>query len=1064
MISPQRWARLEPILDRALELPPEEVSAYLDEACGDDPRLRGEVERLLRAGTEEGGLLEEGAAALAAPLLDDAVAEGPAGERRIGPYRVLRELGRGGMGVVHLARDPRLAREVAVKVLPPWLAMSERSKRRFTEEARAASALDHPNIETVHEIGETEDGRLYIVMAYYAGETLAERIGRGTLAVDEALRVGTQVADALAAAHAGGIVHRDVKPSNVILTPEGVPKLVDFGVAKAADHGLTATGATPGTVAYMSPEQTRGEEVDARSDVWSAGVVLYEMLTGERPFAADGEGATIYRIRNDEPRPVRELRPDVPGSVAAVVERCLARDPERRYRDGRALLEALSGAVDGMDGNRPGARRRLSPAAAGLAIFVAAAAAVGVLLYGNAPEGPTADAEAILVMPMAAVGSDTALARLGRELAVALSANLASVARIGTVEALTVLGRIPEDSAPTLERGIALARRLEARSVLHGSLVRDGTRVRLDLALTDPGERTTLAHATVGGSPDDIAALTDSATLSILRQVWRRGEAPVPSLAALTTRSVDALRAYLEGERALARSAFDEAVTAFERAYAADSTFWFALWRSLYPRIYEGTRLDSARYSELIAHRHEFPTPDRLLLESGLKETLSETLAARRALTERFTTYWPGWYALADLLVHWTPYLGTTLEEARVALDEVVELNPEFASAWEHLFWVTIYQRDTTGAARALRELERFGAPGAFQVDQDLLHYYGTLLYLLRNEGAFGSRRLAADADFIATYSGGLPDLAFGRGLIDFDFPRAQVQLGDAVLERRPRRGIAAAMWLGKGLGFAGRGAWDSALVAMDRWVRLSPTGAAAPAPDAALLTYGWAVAGVRLGGLDPTEATGRREAAAASPAAATQEGRAELAWLDGVLAHARGDSGALASARRALRESGSEFLELLDGSLAALELGLAGQPGRAGRELAERAIAAAERQAQHRYGPRHPFFDSLTRLTAAPWLLATGDTLRATALLTWHEAEYWNAQRFLDVVNPAIAPLAILQLARIAQAWGDLERAARHYREFVFRYDMATGERAADVERAIASLRALRTGSSNEP
>lgn len=1061
MISPERWARLEPILDRALELPPEEVSAYLDEACGDDPRLRGEVERLLRAGTEEGGLLEQGAAALAAPLLDDAVAEPPAGERRIGPYQVLRELGRGGMGVVHLARDPRLAREVAVKVLPPWLAMSERSKRRFTEEARAASALDHQNIETVHEIGETEDGRLYIVMAYYAGETLAERIGRGTLAVDEALRVGTRVADALAAAHAGGIVHRDVKPSNVILTPEGVPKLVDFGVAKAADHGLTATGATPGTAAYMSPEQTRGEEVDARSDVWSAGVVLYEMLTGERPFAADGEGATIYRIRNDEPRPVRELRPDAPGSVVAVVERCLAKDPERRYRDGRALLEALSGAADG---DLPRARRRLSPVAAGLAIIVAAATVAGLLLSGDSREGPTADAEAILVMPMAAVGSDTALARLGRELAVTLSANLASVGGIGTVEALTVLGRFSEDSVPTPERGIELARRLEARSVLHGSLVRDGTRVRLDLTLTDPGEGTTLARATVGGSPDDIAALTDSATLSILRQVWQRGEAPVPSLAALTTRSVDALRAYLEGERALARSAFDEAVTAFERAYAADSTFWFALWRSLYPRIYEGTRLDSVRYAELIAHRHEFPTPDRLLLESGLKETLSETLAARRALTERFTTYWPGWYALANLLVHWTPYLGTTLEEARVALDEVVELNPEFASAWEHLFWVTIYQRDTAGAARALRELERFGAPDAFQIDRDRLHYYETLLHLLQNDGSFTSERLTADAGFIATYSGGLSDLAFGLGIIDFDFPRAQVQLGDAVLERRPRRGIAAAMWLGKGLGFAGRGAWDSALVAMDRWVRLSPSGPAAPAPDAALLTYGWAVAGVRLGGLDPTEATGRREAAAASPAASTREGRAELAWLDGVLAHARRDSGALASARRALGESGSEFLELLDFSLAALELALAGQPGRAGQALAERTIAAAERQAQHRYGPRHPFFDSLTRLTAAPWLLAAGDTLRATVLLTWHEAEYWNAQRFLDVVNPAIAPLAILQLARIEQARGDLERAARHYREFVSRYDMATGERAADVERAIASLGALRTGSSNEP
>ncbi len=260
---------------------------------------------------------------------------------RVGHYDVLARLGGGGMGVVYSAKDTRLGRRVALKFLPPQWSHDETAKQRFLREAQAASATDHPNICTIYDIGATEDGQLFIAMAYCPGDTLKQRLERGPLPVDEALDIATQVADGLAKAHAAGVVHRDIKPGNLILTEDAV-KIVDFGLAKFADSlQLTVAQSTLGTAAYMSPEQVQGQEADARSDVWALGVVLYEMLAGHVPFHGTYAEAIAYAIRTEAPPPLRADRPEIPEDVEQVVFRALHKDPAIRFQGAREMARAL---------------------------------------------------------------------------------------------------------------------------------------------------------------------------------------------------------------------------------------------------------------------------------------------------------------------------------------------------------------------------------------------------------------------------------------------------------------------------------------------------------------------------------------------------------------------------------------------------------------------------------------------------------------------------------------------------------------------------------------------------
>jgi formylglycine-generating enzyme required for sulfatase activity/dienelactone hydrolase len=283
-------------------------------------------------------------------------------------YRILEELGGGAMGVVYKAHDTRLKRLVALKFLPPGLTRDAEAKKRFIQEAEAASALDDPHVCAIHDIDETPDGRVFIAMGFYEGETLKKRIQRGPIPVRDVVSIARQIAGGLAAAHEVGIVHRDVKPANVMITTRGEVKIVDFGIAKLSGTDLTGTGMSLGTVAYMAPEQFHGT-VDARADLWALGVVIYEMLAGRLPFEGDNDPTTMNAVLTRSPEPVRTYRADVPPALAAIVERALQKDPSRRFATAREMAAALDallpeGAVVAAAGAPPVLRAIRRPAVA----------------------------------------------------------------------------------------------------------------------------------------------------------------------------------------------------------------------------------------------------------------------------------------------------------------------------------------------------------------------------------------------------------------------------------------------------------------------------------------------------------------------------------------------------------------------------------------------------------------------------------------------------------------------------------------------------------------------------
>src|ERR1041385_1133518 len=352
-MTPARFQTIEEIFRAALDQEPEQISSFLDKACKGDEVLRRKVEALLGSRERADGFIENSAVGLAAQIIQNDQVDSLVGQT-IGHYKISESIGTGGMGEVYLATDIIAGRKAALKLLPLRFTGDAERLQRFKQEARAVVALNHPNILTVYEIGEDHSVH-YIASELIEGETLRQRLTHGPMQLSEAVDVAIQVASALAAAHQTETVHRDIKPENIMLRPDGYVKVLDFGIAKLAEQDVPVTtprdealflietnlGSVLGTVRYMSPEQACGEPVDERTDIWSLGVVLYEIVTGHTPFTGDTPQDVMFAILEKESPPLTHYLAHAPAELQQIISKTLRKDRDQRYQGAQDLLEAL---------------------------------------------------------------------------------------------------------------------------------------------------------------------------------------------------------------------------------------------------------------------------------------------------------------------------------------------------------------------------------------------------------------------------------------------------------------------------------------------------------------------------------------------------------------------------------------------------------------------------------------------------------------------------------------------------------------------------------------------------
>lgn len=589
-------ARLEAVWEEARVLPAQQRESLL-ESVSDDPALRSELESLLsRADRAEtffgrfGAVMQEVVEAAAqedvSQVTEAQFGADPLPGQTVGHYQIEARLGEGGMGVVYRARDTRLQRTVALKFLPARVNADSQAQERFLIEARAAAALDHINICNIHEVGGHEQTRSFIAMAFYPGETLEQVLTRGPLPLVRALDYAKQIARGLSAAHKHGIVHRDVKPGNVMITAEHVVKLLDFGIARLPDGSVSRPGITPGTIAYMSPEQVRSRPVDQRTDLWSLGVLLYEMCTGVRPFSGDDQGATLHAILNGAAARASSLRPEVPEHIDAVIDRLLRKDARERYASADELLADLEVTF------QPGAPQQRLPASgdggrspAGRAALVAAMIGLvtvgGWLLWSRAAAAPAriliADAEGDTL------SGRTVTERLRQSLA---SPELTVAGRPSLEAALVRMGR-----EPTVRLTPETARELAIREGFPGFVhvtvdrIGKGFAIAAILVEAETGDLMDHQQATAMNAAE-LTAATDRLAAGLRRSFDRSltSLADQPPLLAVTTDSISALRRHLEAVQANRNGDFqrgiqlhDETITIDPRFADAHQTRAFAL-------------------------------------------------------------------------------------------------------------------------------------------------------------------------------------------------------------------------------------------------------------------------------------------------------------------------------------------------------------------------------------------------------------------------------------------------------------------------------------------------------
>jgi len=513
----------------------------------------------------------------------------------ISHYKILSKLGEGGMGVVYKAEDLKLHRFVALKFLP-HSGSDDKTRQRFIHEARAASSLEHPNICSIHEIDETPEGQMFIVMPCYEGESLAAKIERGPLKLDEAAEIAIQAASGLSKAHEKGIVHRDIKPGNIFMTSDGLAKIVDFGLAKLATQTkLTRNGTTVGTAMYMSPEQARGEEVDHRSDIWSLGVALYEMVTGRVPFKGEHEPAVVYSIMNEDPEPVTALRTGVPMELERIIGKCMAKNPKERYQHADEIvadLRHMKTTLAAPSSKRPPevrtgvARRQIRwwPWAVGLCVI--AALVIGVLsrYRDSSRVAPGSERKMLAVLPFVNLGlpeDDYFAAGITEE----ITSRLATIRELGVISRTSAV-----HYAGTNKTVKQIGAELGVGYILEGTVrwAREPggiSKVRITPQLIRVSDDTHLWSEPYDRVIQDIFEIQSDIAQNVVEHLGltllEKGH---PAVEAPPTENLDAYQAYLKaqyyaGQPHFVSENWEKAIQNYERAVEIDPRFALAYAR-----------------------------------------------------------------------------------------------------------------------------------------------------------------------------------------------------------------------------------------------------------------------------------------------------------------------------------------------------------------------------------------------------------------------------------------------------------------------------------------------------